>query len=194
VENNIAHGPSWTRYSFADWQTYSGLEANSRTNWFTQEKGDPPLSCIVYNDTKSPKAFDLGPRQYLDLNRNEVSGSVTLQPFQSIILIDNGAVGLTLHHMVPRLWERGAAADFTLTAYGAGFTHNSVVRWNGADRPTGFVSSTALTATISAADVSAVADIPVTVYDPDVTPTETPSLTFLVVESVTRVYLPVVLR
>ena len=194
VENNIAHGPSWTRYSFAGWKTYSGLETHSRTNWFTQDQGDPPLSRILYNDTKSAQSFDLGLRRYLDLDQNDVLGSVTLQPFQSIILIDNGEVGLVLQNMVPHLWGRDEAADFTLTVYGAGFTQNSIVRWNGAGRPTGFVSNTALTATISATDVSTVADIPVTVYDPDGTPAETPSLTFSVVESVTWVVLPVILR
>jgi trimeric autotransporter adhesin len=79
---------------------------------------------------------------------------------------------------------------------GAGFTSNSVVRWNGAARPTAFVSGSRLTATISFADVSAVADIPVTVYDPSPVPTGTQTLPliFHVVQSVSRVYLPVVFK
>jgi hypothetical protein len=194
VEKHIAHGPSWTRYSFGDWQAYSGLESNSRTNWFTQEDGDPPISRILYNDTRSPKPFDLGLRQYLDLDQNPLTGSVTLQPFESIILIDNGTAALTLQDMVPRMWGRDEAADFTLTVYGAGFTPNSVVRWSGADRPTGFVSNGVLTATISAPDVSSVAAIPVTVYDPGGSPNETAALTFSVVPAVARVYLPLVAR
>ena len=70
------------------------------------------------------------------------------------------------------------------------------MRWNGSDRPTTFVSSSSLTATISATDVSAVADIPVTVYDPSPVPTgtETLPLIFHVVQSVSRVYLPVVFK
>jgi hypothetical protein len=123
-----------------------------------------------------------------------VTGSVTLQPFASIILIDNGAAALTLRDMVPRMWGRDQAADFTLTVYGAGFTPNSVVRWNGAGRPTGFVSSGVLTATISAPDVSSVTAIPVTVYDPEGSPNETAALTFSVVASLARVYLPLILR
>lgn len=194
VEKHIAHGPSWTRYTFAGWQAYSGLESHSVTNWFTQSAGDPPLSRVFYNGTKSPQAIDLGLRKYLDLDQNGVMGSVTLQPFTSIVLIDDGEVGLALLDMTPRLWGADGAADFTLTVYGTGFTPGSVARWDGADRATGFVGSSTLTATILAADVSAVADVPVTVYDPGATPTETLSLTFRVAASLARVYLPLVLR
>jgi len=194
VEKHIAHGPSWTRYTFAGWKAYSGLESHSKTNWFTQSAGDPPLSQVFYNDTKSPRTIDLGLRKYLDLDQNEVMGNITLQPFTSIVLIDDGEVGLALLDMTPRMWGADEAADFALRVYGTGFTLDSVVRWNGADRTTGFVGHSTLTATIAAADVSAVADVPVTVYDPGTTPTETLPLTFRVVESVTRVYLPLVLR
>ena len=45
------------------------------------------------------------------------------------------------------------AADFTLTINGSNFIDSSVVRWNGADRPTTFVNGGQLTAPISAADV-----------------------------------------
>lgn len=88
------------------------------------------------------------------------------------------------------------AADFTLTVTGAKFTPNSIVRWNGADRPTTFVSNSMLTTTISATDVSTVANIPITIYDPELAPTgtETSPLIFRVVESVSRVYLPVVVK
>jgi hypothetical protein len=196
VDEHIAHGPSWTRYTFAGWKAYSGLESHSQTNWFTQPVGTPPLSRILYNETASPRSYDLGDRKYLDLDRNEVLGSVTLQPFASIILIDNGEVPLTLSSMVPAMLGVDEAADFTLTAYGAGFTQDSVVRWNGADRPTDLVTNSMLTATIYAADVSTVGDVPVTVYDPSPPPTgtETAPLIFRVVENLSCVYLPAVSR
>jgi hypothetical protein len=96
----------------------------------------------------------------------------------------------------PSLWEAGAAADFTLTVYGLGFTPNSVVRWNGAERPTTFVSQGELRAAISAADVSLVGTIPVSVYDPSPAPagTETPPRNFIVLETVFRHHLPMVTR
>jgi len=184
----------WKRYTFAEWQAYSGLESHSVTNWFTQGEGDPPLSRILYNATKSPQTIDLGLRRYRDLHQNEVLGNVTLQPFTSIVLIDDGEVELALLDMTPRMWGADEAADFTLNVYGAGFTEDSVVRWDGADRGTSFVGPSTLTATILAADVNAVADAPVTVYDPTTTPTETQALTFRVAASLTRVYLPLVVR
>ncbi len=69
-----------------------------------------------------------------------------------------------------------------------------MVRWNGSDRPTALVSSTRLTATIAAADVSVVGDFPVTVYDPAPAPggAVTPPQMFRVVETILQVYLPVV--
>ena len=79
-----------------------------------------------------------------------------------------------------------------MTARGAGFTANSVVRWNGSDRPTTFVNKTQLTALISAADVSAIGEFPVTVYDP--AGGETEAIMFYVWEQVLYNYLPVVSR
>ncbi|MGZ3357594.1 MAG: hypothetical protein ACXVBO_22475, partial [Isosphaeraceae bacterium] len=55
---------------------------------------------------------------------------------------------------------------FTLTVTGSGFVSSSVVRWNGADRTTTFVSSTQLTASISASDVASAANMSVTVFTP----------------------------
>ena len=42
--------------------------------------------------------------------------------------------------------------SFTLSLSGSGFVPSSVVRWNGADRPTTFISSTLLTAAIPATE------------------------------------------
>jgi len=56
--------------------------------------------------------------------------------------------------------------DFTLTLSGSGFYPESVVRWNGSDRPTTFVSKTELTALISAADIATAGMMNVTVQSP----------------------------
>jgi 6-phosphogluconolactonase (cycloisomerase 2 family) len=58
------------------------------------------------------------------------------------------------------------AADFSLQVDGSGFVPNSVVRWNGADRPTTFASATRLRAAIGAADVAAAGTAQVTVFNP----------------------------
>ncbi len=56
--------------------------------------------------------------------------------------------------------------DFELAVDGAGFVYGSVVRWNGEDRPTTFVSPARLTAAIPAADVAAAGSALVTVFSP----------------------------
>jgi hypothetical protein len=55
---------------------------------------------------------------------------------------------------------------FTLTVVGTNFVSGSVVRWNGLDRATTFVSGTQLTAAITAADIATVETASVTVYNP----------------------------
>ena len=55
---------------------------------------------------------------------------------------------------------------FSLTLNGSNFLSVSEVRWNGAARPTAFVSSTQLTAQISAADLSVASVAEVTVSNP----------------------------
>jgi hypothetical protein len=57
-------------------------------------------------------------------------------------------------------------ASFTLTATGSNFLVTSAVHWNGAARPTTFVSATQLTATIPASDVATAGTAQVTVVNP----------------------------
>lgn len=69
----------------------------------------------------------------------------------------------SLYSIEPQSVIAGSAA-FTLTARGADFTSASRVRWNGADRPTTFVSDSLLTASITAANVAVVGSAAVSVY------------------------------
>lgn len=55
---------------------------------------------------------------------------------------------------------------FTLSVTGQGFVGGSTVQWNGASRPTTFVSSTQVTASIAAADVATAGTAQVTVANP----------------------------
>ena len=56
--------------------------------------------------------------------------------------------------------------DLILAVDGGGFVNGAIVRWNGADRPTTFGSSTALTASIPASDLAAAGTASVTVFNP----------------------------
>lgn len=57
-------------------------------------------------------------------------------------------------------------AGFTLTITGTGFTGDSVVRWNGIDRTTTYVSATTLTVEVTAADIVGVGTVDITVFNP----------------------------
>jgi len=73
----------------------------------------------------------------------------------------------TLTHMTPALAIAGEPGDFTLAVFGSGFRQGeSVVRWNGSDRPTTFVSEHQLTTRISAQEIAAPGPISVTVFTP----------------------------
>ena len=56
--------------------------------------------------------------------------------------------------------------SFTLTVTGTDFSLNSIVRWDGADRSTTFVSSTELQAAIPASDVTTAGNVNITVFTP----------------------------
>jgi len=56
--------------------------------------------------------------------------------------------------------------DFTLVVDGTGFISGSVVRWNGSDRPTAFVSQTRLTVLITHTDINAPGSFDVAVINP----------------------------
>ena len=61
---------------------------------------------------------------------------------------------------------RATSGPLKLLAIGAGFSTFSVVRWNGADRPTRLISTTTLEATIPNSDLPAAGTAQVSVYTP----------------------------
>lgn len=64
------------------------------------------------------------------------------------------------------IYARMGRGDFTLTVNGSNFVTVSLVRWNGKDRLTIFVSSTQLQATIPASDLTAIGVAQITVFNP----------------------------
>ncbi|HZJ46426.1 MAG TPA: IPT/TIG domain-containing protein [Pyrinomonadaceae bacterium] len=81
----------------------------------------------------------------------------------SSLSVENPVPALT--NITPSNKVAGDAA-FTLTVNGSNFVAGSVVRWNGADRITTFVSQNQLTAAITAADVANAGTPAVTVFNP----------------------------
>lgn len=110
-------------------------------------------------------------------NRIATAGAVGFSGYiESSYVLDNftridlGALGTqnpapTLSAVAPISVTAGQAG-LTLSAYGSGFTTDSVVRWNGANRGTTYVSPSELQATITTADVAVAGSFPVTVFNP----------------------------
>src|SRR5207237_2258365 len=71
---------------------------------------------------------------------------------------------LTLNTLSPTSVAVGGPG-FMLTVLGAGFSSSSIVQWNGAARPTTYVTTNELIAQITAADIAAVVRASNTVED-----------------------------
>jgi Calcineurin-like phosphoesterase len=80
--------------------------------------------------------------------------------------IEPGPVSPVITTLQPASVEAGGDS-FTVTVDGNNFLNTSVVRWNGENRATSFISPQQLTATILPADISAAGTVAVTVANPD---------------------------
>jgi hypothetical protein len=85
---------------------------------------------------------------------------------------ESAALPLPVEHRVPTIralspgGSMQADSAFVLGVEGTGFARASVIRWNGADRPTTFVDPYHLTAQIPATDVAQAGTAQVTVFTP----------------------------
>ena len=100
-----------------------------------------------------------GPFEFRLFPNNGYTRAATSPP---VSLMAGSAV---LTSLSPASGSVGGAA-FTLTVNGSGFVASSVVRWNGANRPTTFISASQLQAAIDAGDLAAAGTVPVTVFTP----------------------------
>jgi hypothetical protein len=83
--------------------------------------------------------------------------------------------------------------DVVLTVNGVGFTPDTVVRWEGANRATTYVSPFVVTAVLPAADLNSLGSYAITVYDP-ARSLESDPVSFTVVSVLYETFLPVVER
>ncbi len=140
--------------------TGSNFKVNSVVRWNGSDR-----TTLFVSDTElhaSLSAGDLANGGLVDVtvftppNGGGVSNSVSFT-------LNNPTPALT--SLTPSAWvEHGP--QFTLDLSGSSFVPGSLVRWNGADRQTSFVSSTHLTALIPASDVVSIGTAQVTVFTP----------------------------
>ena len=71
--------------TFRQWQSATGQDRNSTFDGAPLGEGETEQ--LLYNNTKQAKTINLGNSVYKDIDGNDVSGTVTLQPFTSKILI-----------------------------------------------------------------------------------------------------------
>jgi hypothetical protein len=92
-------------------------------------------------------------------------GSFSKMALLSVSIVNLSNPAPTTTSINPTSATAGGVA-FTLTVNGTNFVGTSVVRWNGADLTTSFVSVTQLTAAVTAADIATGANVTVTVFNP----------------------------
>ena len=152
----IASVPDWT--DSREW------------NKFSSQKSAPPIPLTAgqrYYVEALQKEGDGGDNLAVGWAKPGQSTSAPSEVIQGSVLspFSGSPAGPTLTTLSPSSAAAGGP-DFTLTVNGSNFASGSVVRWNGADRPTTFVSATRLNATIPAADIAAAGTASVTVRNP----------------------------
>jgi uncharacterized repeat protein (TIGR01451 family) len=102
--------------SLAEWQAYSGKDADSKEAWFSLSPGQSPNSRIFYNDTSEIATIDLANTLYLDLDQNPMFGSLVLPPYQSKVLVISGeAADLAVSMAVSGSSDTSPGAPLTYT-------------------------------------------------------------------------------
>lgn len=127
-------------------------------------------------------------------NRIAVPGSVGFSGYvessyryDSFARVDLGAVGTANPAPVATAISPATAvageSGFPIVVYGSGFTTDSVIRWNGSNRLTTYVSPSELEASINATDLAVSGNAAVTVFNPTPTGGESQALTFQVLSA-----------
>jgi hypothetical protein len=110
---------------------------------------------------------------------------------------DSGAFefggGLLITNVDPPWFGLNESAPLLLTISGAGFSPNSVVRWDGGDLATTYVNGLTLRATVPAVLLANSGNFAIIVYDPD-RDLSSAAITFAVVPFVGKSYLPLLHR
>jgi hypothetical protein len=160
-------------------------------------------STVLWNGVDRLTTYVSATRLTISISAADIAsgGNVTVTVFNPAPGggISNG-VTFTINNPVPTVANltpnsaSAGGAPFTLTVNGTNFVNTSVVRWNGADRTTTYVSGTQLTASITAADILSVGSATVTVFNPAPMGGTSIGLSFSIVPASNYVFLPVVMK
>ena len=131
-----------------------GWTSHSNLSWITITAGSSGAGNGMVNYSVAP---------YPNVGSRTGAFTVAGQTFTVTQTDSNPAP--TLSSLSPSSVTAGGSA-FTLTINGNNFVAGSVVRWNGGNRPTAFVSDTQLTASIAAGDIAIAGTANITVFNP----------------------------
>ena len=134
-------------------------------------------AAVRWNGAAKPTTYVSGTRVTAAISQADIASAQTAQvtlanPNGSVsgslpfTVLQPAAPPPALSSLSPNSATAGGPA-FTLTVDGSNFVSGAAVRWNGAARPTTFVSSTRVTAAISQADIGSAQTAQVTVANPN---------------------------
>jgi len=153
----------WNELLFTDVETSSDIKYNVEY-W----DGGSWQSTGITNEDDSPvdiSSLDPATHNPIRIKATLTTGST---PYLQDWIITTSAAG----NPVPTITSISPAsktygdAGFTMTVNGTNFISSSVVRFDGSDRTTTYVSATQLTASIPASDLAAVGSFSITVFNP----------------------------
>jgi len=121
---------TWEHHDYltlSGWQAMSGYDLHSKEFSYLEQLPDvtlasPVESRIVYNASLDVNTIDLGPGLYCDVQGNGIRGKLTLQPFESKILIAAEAAEVMDHATNP------------VPADGAQVKGAAVLQWTGSSQ------------------------------------------------------------
>jgi hypothetical protein len=147
----------------ASYHTTSGNYAFNGAYFASSSFSNSPLRALANGEEGGNGVYVYGASAFPNQTFNSTNYWVDVV-FTTQVPPSNNPVPTT-SSLAPNSAIAGGTA-FTLTVNGTNFVSNSVVRWNGVDRPTTFVSATQLTAAIPAADIAVTGTAAVTVFNP----------------------------
>jgi len=99
LNENQAMTVNTSRYNLAQWQSAYGKDLNSKTTPVKFQSNSDDNIRFEYNATQTPKVISLA-NDYIDVKNTIYSGTITLQPYTSVILLKKTTTNSAKHPFV----------------------------------------------------------------------------------------------
>lgn len=166
-------GKTWTTIKASDIADFNnGYNSNSRLIGIkagTSSQLDNTESVTVQVTTTAPataNSYEWTTTAYSNLNLNGNTFTIQATPGQPTVTVNAANNPVPTTTSISPSSKTAGDNSFTMTVNGTNFVSGSVVKFNGSNRATTFVSSTQLTASIQATDAATAGTYPITVFNP----------------------------